>query len=83
MVVCDPAFYSPLGSPLGDRLRIRVVTGGTGTLGRHVVRRLRDAGCEYGRSPDAAVALHDLAASRVRERGERIVSHFAHYIVRI
>jgi hypothetical protein len=31
----------------------------------------------------AAEALHDLAASRVRERGERIVSHFANYIVRI
>ena len=30
-----------------------------------------------------AEALHDLAASRVRERGERIVSHFANYIVRI
>jgi len=38
----------------------------------------------YGRSPAAgAEALHDLAASRVRERGERIVSHFANYIVRI
>src|SRR5918994_7145178 len=31
----------------------------------------------------AAEALHDLAASRVRDRGERIVSHFANYIVRI
>ncbi len=76
MVVCDPGFYSPLG----DRLRIRVVTGGTGTLGRHVVRRLRDAGCDVQ-------ALHDLAASQVREqvreRGERIVSDFANYIVRI
>jgi nucleoside-diphosphate-sugar epimerase len=72
MVVCDPGFYSPLG----DRLRIRVVTGGTGTLGRLVVRRLRDAGCDVQ-------ALHDLAASRVRERGERIVSDFANYIVRI
>jgi len=67
-----PGFYSPLG----DRLRIRVVTGGTGTLGRHVVRRLRDAGCDVQ-------ALHDLAASQVRERDERIVSHFANYIVRI
>ena len=72
MVVCDPGFYSPLG----DRLRIRVVTGGTGTLGRHVVRRLRDAGCDVQ-------VLHDLAASQERERGERIVSDFANYIVRI
>jgi nucleoside-diphosphate-sugar epimerase len=46
-----------------------LVTGGTGTLGRHVVRRLRDAGCgarvlsRYSRSPEDGVefVIGDLA----------------------
>src|SRR5215204_4989446 len=43
---------------LGEAMTSRIlVTGGTGTLGRHVVRRLRDAGCDLrvlSRHSDAA-----------------------------
>src|SRR6266540_2161428 len=71
-----------------------LVTGGTGTLGRHVVPRLRDAGCDvrvlsrHSHSPGTVVHLagsakgdEDKARNRVRAPSRAGVRHLVYISV--
>src|SRR5450759_4741418 len=62
----NPAMSVPVTSRI-------LVTGGTGTLGRHVVPRLRDAGCDVRvlsrRTHEAAAGIEYVTGDLLKDEG--------------